>query len=58
MMKLSPNNFKNVGRGISTDYSPEAVSKRIRKLDQLWALGQKLRQGSKEEMRKQAGQTD
>ena len=42
-MKLSPNQFKDAGRGKSFDMSPQAVAKRIRVLDQLWTAGRALR---------------
>jgi len=42
-MKSSPNRFKDIGRGVSADMSPRALTKRIRILDQLWATSRTLR---------------
>ncbi len=41
-MNKSPKSFKDTGRGISTDMSPEAISKRIRMLDDLWKTARRL----------------
>lgn len=45
-MKPSPNRFKDAGRGVSSDMSPEAVVKRIRVLDQLWVTAKTLRKNA------------
>ncbi len=46
-MKTSPNKFKNDARGVSADMSEEAVSRRLRIMDQLWALGNRMKNASK-----------
>lgn len=42
-MKTSPNKFKDNARGVSTDMSGEAVARRVRIMDQLWTLGNRMR---------------
>ena len=46
-MKTSPNQFKNAARGVSADMSAEAMSRRVRIMDQLWAAGRSMA-GAKE----------
>lgn len=46
-MKTSPNKFKDHARGVSTDMSGEAVTRRVRIMDQLWALGNRMKSSSK-----------
>jgi hypothetical protein len=42
-MKTSPNQFKNTARGVSADLSSQAIAKRVRIMDLLWAEGWKMR---------------
>ncbi|MGV3660721.1 MAG: hypothetical protein ACO1TE_11075 [Prosthecobacter sp.] len=46
-MKTSPNKFKDHARGVSTDMSGEAVTRRVRIMDQLWAMGNRMKKASK-----------
>ncbi|MBE2282955.1 MAG: hypothetical protein IAE77_05790 [Prosthecobacter sp.] len=42
-MKLSPNQFKNAARGVSTDMSAEAISRRVKIMDRLWQTGRRMK---------------